>query len=370
MNQNSFNRICHFTSVHPANDTRIFLKECQSAAEAGYETVLVATNCKEGIRSGVLIKNVPHDSGRLKRILCTAWKVYLQAKAKDAGIYHFHDPELLPYGVLLRMSGKRVFYDVHEDVPEDILTKEWIHPIIRRTVSVCFRIFEDWASRKMTQVVAATPAIRERFMKSGCKAIDVNNYPIVSELYTNQGGQRILRKSVCYVGVISDIRGAAEMVTAISRTDCTLSIAGEFSPVTLRDSVKSLPGWDRVVEYGQVSREEVAHIFSKSLAGLVLYHPGPNHTNSQPNKLFEYMSAGLPVIASNFPLWREIIEGNNCGICVDPIDVDAIASAIRRLIDAPEEARIMGENARLAVLERYNWDNEFRKLKMLYDGIS
>jgi glycosyltransferase involved in cell wall biosynthesis len=369
MNQKKSIKVCHFTSVHPANDTRIFLKECRSAVDAGYKTVLVATNCEDGVRSGVLIKNVSHTGGRLKRLFSTAWKVYRQAKAEDADIYHFHDPELLPHGVLLRMKGKRVVYDAHEDVPEDILTKEWIYPIIRRCISVCFRVFEDWASRKMNQVIAATPAIRERFRKAGCAAVDINNYPIIGELCTSEIEHSRLNKSVCFIGVISDIRGAAEMVTAIGMTDCTLALAGEFSPVTLRDEIRTLPGWNCVIEHGQVSRGEVARILSESLAGLVLYHPGPNHTDSQPNKMFEYMSAGLPLIASDFPLWREIVEGNNCGLCVNPHDPGEIAKAINWLSNNPEEVKKMSENGIKAVNERYNWYQESTKLMELYREI-
>ena len=94
----------------------------------------------------------------------------------------------------------------------------------------------------------------------------------------------------------------------------------------------------------------------------------PNHVNALPNKMFEYMSAGLPVIASNFPLWKEIVEGNKCGLTVNPLSPKEIAEAIRYLLAHPEEARKMGENGRKAVLEKYNWDNESRKLMVFYNG--
>ncbi len=95
----------------------------------------------------------------------------------------------------------------------------------------------------------------------------------------------------------------------------------------------------------------------------------PNHVDAQPNKMFEYMSAGIPVIASDFPLWREIIEGCGCGICVDPLDPKKIAEAIDYLVDNPEIARRMGENGRKAVYDRYNWDVEEKKLLALYDSL-
>jgi len=102
------------------------------------------------------------------------------------------------------------------------------------------------------------------------------------------------------------------------------------------------------------------------MAGLVLYHPVPNHTDAQPNKLFEYMSAGIPVISSNFPLWKEIVEGHQCGICVDPLKPDEIAKAIQWILDNPEKAKKMGENGRRAVEEKYNHTVEEKKLLTLY----
>jgi glycosyltransferase involved in cell wall biosynthesis len=106
-------------------------------------------------------------------------------------------------------------------------------------------------------------------------------------------------------------------------------------------------------------------MFARARAGLVVLHPAPNHVNGRPNKLFEYMSAGLAVIASHFPLWREIVEDARCGICVDPLDASAIAGAMRRLADGDEAAE-MGRRGREAVQSRFNWDSEAPKLLDLY----
>jgi glycosyltransferase involved in cell wall biosynthesis len=118
-----------------------------------------------------------------------------------------------------------------------------------------------------------------------------------------------------------------------------------------------------------VGREGVREVLGRSVAGLVTFHPLPNHIDAQPNKMFEYMSAGIPVIASDFPLWREIIAGNQCGLCVDPNNPTAIAAAIQYLVLHPHEARRMGENGRKAVLDRYNWSAEEQKLFRLYEDI-
>ena len=105
---------------------------------------------------------------------------------------------------------------------------------------------------------------------------------------------------------------------------------------------------------------------SCSKAGIVTFHPLPNHIDAQPNKMFEYMSAGLPIITSNFPLWKEIVEGNNCGICINPLEPKEIAQAIEYIITHPKEAEQMGQNGKKAVLEKYNWGVEEKKLFEIY----
>jgi len=156
-----------------------------------------------------------------------------------------------------------------------------------------------------------------------------------------------------------------EMVKSAAR----LQLAGQFSERDLQQRVQALPGWERVDALGFVDRTGVREVLGRSMAGLVTFLPAPNHIDAQPNKMFEYMSAGIPVIASDFPLWREIIAGNDCGLLVDPLFPEKIAEAIDYLVTHPEDAERMGRNGRKAVLERYNWQNEERKLLEFYERV-
>ncbi|MDC4505526.1 glycosyltransferase, partial [Acinetobacter baumannii] len=132
------------------------------------------------------------------------------------------------------------------------------------------------------------------------------------------------------------------------------------------NSVIKKKGWNAVNELGQLSRNEVKEVLQRSVAGLVTFLPVPNHIDAQPNKMFEYMSAGIPVIGSNYPLWRSIIEDNGCGICVNPEDPEEIAAAIDKLIVDRALAENMGKNGIRAVNEKYNWSIEEKKLFKLY----
>lgn len=365
-------RIAHLTSVHHRNDTRIFLKMCRSLAAAGHEVLLVvADGAGDEERDGVRIVDIGRSQGRLARMLGATRRVLQRAKKLDADVYHLHDPELLPAGLALKRRGKRVVFDAHEDLPRQILSKHYLRPAVRGLVASLVGAFERFASRRLDHVVAATPAIRDKFAAMGVDVSNINNFPMPSELDAGMpwSGKH---KEVCYVGGISSIRGIREVIAAIgvSRSGATLSLVGNFTENAVREEVRNLPGWDKTNEIGFLPRAGVRDILGRSVAGIVTFLPVPNHIEAQPNKMFEYMSAGLPVIASDFPLWREIVEGNECGLCVDPLDPAAIAAAIDRLVDDPELARRMGENGRRAVRERYNWHVEEEKLLALYRKLS
>jgi glycosyltransferase involved in cell wall biosynthesis len=216
-------------------------------------------------------------------------------------------------------------------------------------------------------VVAATPKIRQVFEAYQTqKAIDINNYPLLSELFEVADWSTKTIDAI-FIGSISSIRGVYELVKSLEYSNSrSLSIAGTFSDSSIQSSITTLKSWARVSYHGQVSRGQVFNLLAKTKVGVVTYLSAPNHVDSQPNKLFEYMSAGIPVVASNFPLWRDIVQNNNCGICVDPNDPAAVGAAIDALVENPNGAMEMGINGRNAVIVKYNWQTEERKLLELY----
>lgn len=363
-------KICHFTSVHSCLDIRIFYKECVSLARVGHRVHYIVPDGVDGCINGVYIHGVPvaKKSSRFVRMFFTAWKVYLCARKQQADVYHFHDPELLFYGLLLQWQGARVIYDVHEDVPRDILSKTWIPQYLRRVIAWGAEIFENFVAARLAAVVTATPHINRRFLLVNRHSVNINNYPLCEE-FVVCAGVKDKQRVVCYAGGISSNRGLFQMLEAIALTDVTLLLAGEIDSEVDKKKMTAMPGWRQARALGRVGRDMLPSLFSRSVAGLVLFLPDPNHINAQPNKIFEYMSAGIPVIASDFPLWRELIEGSACGICVDPLDSAEISRAILWLIDHPEEALRMGENGRMAVESRYNWEAEAIRLIQFYEEV-
>ncbi len=366
-------KIAHVTSVHARDDVRIFVKMCTSLAkEKRYDVTLVVADGKgNDEKNGVRIVDAGRsEGGRIKRMSRTLYRVYKTAVSLECDIYHLHDPELLVIALLLKRRGKKVIFDSHEDVSQDILSKTWIPVAVRGAISLLYARFESFVCKRLDYVVAATPYIRDKFLCINPDSVDINNYPIIGELErTNDWSSK--KDEVCYVGGINKIRGIKEIVEAMALVkNIRLNLVGNFMETIVKDEVKSLKGWEKVNEYGFLGREKVAKILHRSKAGLVTLHPIPTYRQALPVKMFEYMSTGLPVIASDFPLWREIIEGNESGICVNPLDPKEIAEAIEFLIKNPKEAKRMGENGKRAVLSRYNWAIEEKKLYTIYWQLS
>jgi glycosyltransferase involved in cell wall biosynthesis len=368
--------VVHLTSAHPRYDTRVFVKQCRSLAAQGFKVTLVVADGKgDELKDGVAIVDAGRSQGRIDRMIDGTRRVYAKALVLDAKIYHLHDPELIPYGLKLKRSGKTVIFDAHEDLPKQLLGKPYLGPVSSRALSGVFAAYEAFASRRFDGIVAATPSIRDKFLALKCRSIDINNFPIDGELVhslDDDTGRKTPGRQVCYVGGLTEIRGVREMVkaAALLRSDTRIDLVGAFNPPLLREELLGDPGWTRIREHGYLDRAGVARVMQGAAAGLVTLRPAPNHVDSQPNKMFEYMSAGLPVIASDFPLWRSIIEDNVCGICVNPEKPQAIADAIDFLVTNPAVAKRMGENGREMVRVRYNWMNEEKKLVNFYAALA
>lgn len=300
----------------------------------------------------------------------SAKEVYSKALELDGDVYHLHDPELMPWGLLLKLKGKRVIFDAHEDLPQQVRSKAYIPLIFRKPIAWISGKIQEWICRRFDFVVGATPTIASKFTAQGIGSTDINNYPILGELECVTPNIE-KRREVCYVGGMSTVRGIRQIVAAIylAKTDVRLTLAGQFSEKNLENELSGSAGWRRVNALGFLDRSGVREVLQNSVAGLVTLLPTQAYLDSLPVKMFEYMSAGLPVIGSDFPLWRDIIIGNRCGLLVDPKDPQAIADAIDALVSDPERARQMGENGSRAVRERYNWSIEERKLLALYEEL-
>ena len=353
-------------------DSRIFQKECRSLAKVGFDTTLLVLNGTTEIIEGVKIISLDYDTkGRVKRILSAGKRIFKKAVAIQADVYHLHDPELLRIAVRLKKkTGAKVIYDSHEDLPKQVLDKHWIPSFIRSSVSKFVYKYEMKKASQIDGIISVTENICNRFKKANINVCLVANYPILSEIDLGSVMQHEKEdKAICYIGGLFSTRGIKELVQALEHCDAVLNLAGNFSSNSFEEEVKALPGWKKVNFYGYVGRNEIAEILLKSNIGIVTLHPTKSYKESMPIKLFEYMSASLPVIASDFDLWKPLVLDNNCGVMVNPLNVHEIAKKIEYLLEQKYEAEQMGKSGYEAVHKKYSWKTQEEALVRFYNEI-
>jgi glycosyltransferase involved in cell wall biosynthesis len=370
-----YKKICILTSVHPVFDTRIFYKEAQTLSDAAYDVVLIGPHDKKEIRSGIKIIPLFKPKNRIERFFKTSLSLYRKALLEKADIYHFHDPELIPLMLLLKIKAKaKIIYDVHEDFSKKILARYWLPKKIRGLVAYLFGKLEKKISEKFDFIIVATLKIKERFDLINIEVI--KNYPKLfgSNLQKDPsvtGKKNILR--VIYTGGLAKHKGIYKILQALTYISqgVVLDVYGKSSDKEFERKIIDLKNkYHLNMNYrGRISYKQIYEEMRRSDVGVVCNQPKFGYNESLPNKLFEYMSAGLPVIASDFVEWKEIIEGNGAGFCVEPTDPREIAEAIQYIAQHSKRAKEMGKNGRKAIIEKYNWKEEGDKLLKIYEKL-
>jgi glycosyltransferase involved in cell wall biosynthesis len=365
-------RVVHITTVHNPADVRIFQKQATTLAEHGYQVTLIACADQSSASGAVSLRALARPRGRIARMTLTAAQAFRAAWNEKADLYHFHDPELVFVGLLLKLLGKTVVYDVHEDAAKDVYDKPylpaWSKPIVHDIVA----FVERAAVRSFDAIVAATSSIAANF--PGERTVLIRNVPKLSELNVQDGVPFAERsRTVAYVGGLAPFNGPDQMIRAMGELpdDAGIRLVLGGRPPSEADDARfrSTPGHEHVDFVGWVDRKRLRAIFADARAGLVVYQPTPNIMAAEPNKFFEMLSAGLPLIVSDLPHWRRFILEHDCGLVVAPDDPRAIAHAIRTLVDDPARAEAMGRRGRALVEREYNWEAESAKLLDLYEWL-
>ncbi|MGB7211065.1 MAG: glycosyltransferase family 4 protein [Gemmatimonadales bacterium] len=365
-------RVVHLTSTHRAGDTRIFQRECRSLAAAGYQVVLVVPGPPLPVKDGVRFHAVRPPKGRMERMFVTVWRVLAAAIVERGDLYHFHDPDLIPVGLILKCLGRRVIYDVHEDVPDQIQSKGWIPQFLRPVIGRIVRALHGIAGRVFDGIVVAGDDIASGFPAE--RTIVLHNYPSLSEIAAAQGAPYAGRAPIAiHLGGLARTRASRELVEAMGSVprelDARLVLVGAFVSDGVEEECRALPGWIRTDYRGQQPRDRSMAALGTARIGVVLYKPGPNHGGLRSNRVFEYMGAGLPVIGPDLPAWRNLFDAVGCGILVDPASPQAIADAITSLLADPESAEAMGRRGREAVETKFSWEADLPVLLSLYAQI-
>jgi glycosyltransferase involved in cell wall biosynthesis len=370
-------RVCILTSVHAARDTRVFHKEARALAAAGYQVSLIAQDDADACLDGVAIHALPISAARWRRPYLW-WTILLRALRARADVYHIHDPELIPLALLLQTLSRRpVIYDAHEYYGDEVRTRLWIPAHLRNIAGWVTDRIEKAAARRLAAVVTVNQHMNARFLRVQPRSVAVHNYPPAEYFGEPMAGER--GPLVVYVGVLTCDRGI-ETIYGTGRIlkarfpALRIALAGSIdwsgvSATVPRDEAawREHAGVDFL---GMVPQREVPALLGSAIVGWIPFLATPNNVRSTPNKLLEYMAAGLPVVASDFGYMRAIVGEAQCGRLAADGAPAAHAGQIAWILEHPREAEIMGANGREAVLARYSWASEGKKLVDLYDNLS
>ena len=358
-------RVLLVSPAHPPTDPRIVLKIAPALARH-YEVICLLPTVQ-----------FPHYQQLFLRLLLVHPVILWHIARLRPAVLHLFMPELLPIGLLCRLFGVRVVYEVQENLRLKFDRKtcnnhpifQWFFGLFERSArQFCYHVFTEISYLDTYPDLRLPFAVVHNFP-------DVSQYRRVVEEHLTATG---LRENVAfvYLGVVSFDRGLGAIVQAMALLkprypDAVLHLIGRchFD----QHNLEALPEYaslrDNLIFYGHFPHAEALPIVARCRAGLALLQPVGDYPDSYPTKLFEYMALGLPVVVSDFPLYRAVVESANCGFCINPADDLAIATALTTIIDHPEEATQMGEAGKRAVSDRYNWATESEKLISLYQKI-
>lgn len=368
-------KICHITSVHNRYDGRIFKKQCKSLKNQGFDVVLLVNDLlNDEVIDDVQIVSTNHQtSSRIRRFINSGSMLLKKAVEIDAEIYHLHDPDLLIVGNKLKKLGKKVIFDSHEDFPIDISEKEWIPNILRKVISKIYMVYEKKSIRNYDAVITVSPHIVERLKEINPNTFMITNYPIIKDNIGQSDYVYELRNNIiCFAGSVNKDWGHHVAIDAIEEIDNVKYILVGPSSDCYMSELTQKKSWSKTDYRGVVDFSEVQKIYNEAKVGIAIHYTksldGKGTLGN--TKLFEFMEAGLPVICSDYPLWDEIVKKYNCGISVNPRDINEVKRAIEYILSNPVEAKKMGGNGVKAVHSEYNWKSQEPILIKVYTQLS
>lgn len=365
------NKICHISTAHKENDSRILLKECQSLSKAGYDVSLVINSDGDKTVYGTNIKSLDDsNNSRLHRFFKKSKVALNKAIELDADLYHFHDPELIKLGVALKKRGKKVIYDVHEDVPKQILAKNYLGPMwVRKLISRGFNFYEKSRSENFDAVITASDELAAKFNNKN--SIAVKNFAIRDII---EEAKPIKRQDnnkfvIIYVGSITKIRGITELiqVTELFFGKVELWILGTFESEELKEECMNLEGYKYCKYFGSLPVKDVYSYIKASDLGMCTLYPTENYKESIPIKVLEYMACEKPLVLSDFEFWKKFFC--NVGKYVDPLNINSIKEGIEYFLEDRSRIESMGKDNKESFINNFSWDREEKKLLELYEKI-
>jgi glycosyltransferase involved in cell wall biosynthesis len=298
------------------------------------------------------------------------WRILRKALSRPSrSVFCIHDSDILGVGLILKFFGRTVLYDAHEDTPLQIGYQHWLPQWMKGPYAAFYYLLEKVCGWCFDAIIVAEPVIAKYFPAR--KTYLVRNFSLVHPFKTHAPAPYQQRpQTLTYVGTLSRVRGLYEMLEgaqlAAGHAPFTFVLGGKFVPQSLQEDV--LKNY-RIDFAGWLSFDAMVAVLFAARIGIIIPNPIERYKTNYPVKMFEFMAAGLPVIASEAGESAAFISEAQAGILVDPMNVVQIGEAITWLLTHPEEAEAMGRRGQALVFEKYNWEKENETLQKVYAGL-
>jgi len=373
-------RVVIVTSIHPDFDGRIW-KHARSLAEAGCRVWLICPwrVSDNEVRDGVTFQPFQRVQSRVFRPWLIPFRVIrrLLPLLRHADVIHFHDIDILPWMALVALRHD-VVYDVHENYPDEMLVRDWIPRLLRWPLYHAVRLAEAVCSRVVRNCVLVVPAQDARFTSRRRRVIHIRNYA-TRRLVGGVRDDYFTRKdTVVFTGAHHDTNGSMLMLDVAARSrvrglDFTFLMTDRFASEAFRgrflQEIERLRLGDRVVIRPYVAAHEIMTILNQATIAISTNLRVPTQERGIHTKLFEYMAAGLPIVASDLPHQLELIGGAKAGLLAKPEHPETFVDALATLAADRTYAREIGLNGQRAFLERYCWESQMPELLKYYQAI-
>lgn len=367
------------TSSHLANDIRVFQKEALSIQKLkNIKLYYMVPHAIEEEIQGVKILPVSLNRAKYQRLIINPFVIFFRLLFRKVNVIHFHDPELMPFILLLQLLKNRVkvVYDIHEDLEGLVRNRNWI-PLKKENRNLIAGIaakYERFFVKRFHTVIAADHVIASRCIAVNTNTIVLENFPKSEEYIHNsreQAPEEFIKISsfggLSNARCIETIISAIEILSEAHKVKCI--VGGSIASQELFTKLQNSKAWAHVEYIGKVDRERMAKEICTSHLSFVMFSDSPNHYQIRSNRFYETLSFGVPVICSDFPEWKQFMEQHNCGFACNPNNAMEVASSIEQIIMNPSLRSSLGDNGRNVVLNKYNWEIEEKKLINLYNNL-
>ena len=369
--------ICHITSMHEFTDDRIFERAAKGLKSLNNKVLLIAPYEGNAEVEGIEIIGLRKRNGISRRIF-SSFEAYRKASKVNADIFHFHDPDLMPWMFFLSISGKKVVNDVHENY-ESRLYKIPLPGFLKNLSAKIYRVLENLFGRTYSGLTVVTESMKDLF-KNVKKPIAITGNVVyldrLKNILFNSGKENNL--TIYTSGTNSPSRNCIKTIEALPMIleevpDVQLKFVGRYYPNDydniLREKAAELGVEKNVIIEGMIPWEENFNRTALAHIGCVFYEDNLNNRITLPNRLFEYMFCGVAVLGEDFPEVRKVLNETGAGLTVNSSDPDSIAKNAIYMLKNPSLMIEMGQKGRKAVLEKYNYENSLSELMDFYNKI-